>query len=121
MSTNPVITAIDDNGKIAYIRFIDGKNYKLQHPGNRMYLQWQKDFLSIAEGIDQEKFLDKAFEYCVIPDGHTAKPTVDNVTPKELGVWQRLLRRFLDGSLDGVTEGKPDTVGRAAQRSGAKD
>ncbi|MBN2157924.1 MAG: hypothetical protein JW807_00910 [Spirochaetes bacterium] len=120
-TTNPVITSMDDSGKVVHIRFIDGKNYKLQHPGNRIYLNWQRDFLSMAEGIDQAKFLDKAFEYCVIPDGHDFKPTIETVKPKELGVWQRLLRRFLDGSLDDVGEEKDTNVGRPARGSGSKD
>ncbi len=27
--TNPIITSMDENGKIAYVRFIDGKNYSV--------------------------------------------------------------------------------------------
>jgi hypothetical protein len=119
--TNPIITAMDENGKIAYVRFIDGKKYKLQHPGNRIWLDWQKDFFSIADGIDQAKFLEKAFEYCVIPDGHDFKPSIDDVKPKELGVWQRLLRRFLDGTLEDLPEQKAGDVVRTARRSGEKD
>jgi hypothetical protein len=113
---------MNENGMIAYVRFIDGKKYKLQHPGNRIWLDWQKDFFSITDGIDQAKFIEKAFEYCVIPDGHDFHPTIDNVKPKELGVWQRLLRRFLDGSLDDIPEQKASTdVGRAARGSGGKN
>jgi hypothetical protein len=120
-STNPVITAMDENGKVAYVKFIDGRMYKLQHPGNRIYLDWQKDFISITDGIDQAEFLDKAFEYCVIPEGHDFKPTIDNVKPKELGVWGKLLRRFLDGSIDDVPEGKASDVGKASPKGGGKD
>lgn len=121
MTANPILTGMDENGRVAYVKFIDGRAYKLQHPGNRIYLDWQKDFFSVTEGVDQAKFLDRAFEYCVIPDGHDFRPSVDNVKPRELGVWQRLLRRFLDGDLGAIPDGKGTDVGRAAPGRGAKD
>jgi hypothetical protein len=99
MKTNVTVIGTEQDGKIVTIRFIDGKQYRLQHPGNRTYLEWQKEFFSLTEGMDQAKFLDKAFEFCVIPDGHDFKPTVDTIKPKEVGVWSRALRRFCDGSL----------------------
>ena len=99
MSTVSVLSSEND-GRVVVIRFIDGKNYRLQHPGNRTYLEWQKEFFSLTEGVDQAKFLDKAFEYCVIPENHSFKPTVDTVKPKDLGVWGRVLRRFFDGDVD---------------------
>lgn len=103
MSTISILSSTDD-GRMAIIKFVDGKTYKLQHPGNRVYLEWQKEFFSVTEGVDLAKFLDKAFEYCVIPENHGFKPTVDTVKPKELGVWSRVLRRFLDGDIDAPVE-----------------
>ncbi len=99
--TNPVVTKMTPDGKVVHIRFVDGKNYKLQHPGNRAYLQWQEEYITLT-GISQEKFLDLAFEHCVIPEGHAGKPTIDTVNPSELGVWSKMLRRFLDGDLDSL-------------------
>ncbi len=121
-STNPVITGIEQDGRIAYVRFVDGRNYKIQHPGNRIYLEWQKEYFSLSEGFDQAKFLDKAFEFCVIPDGHAFKPTLDSVKPREMGVWQRLLRRFLEGDIDALVSGeKGADAGTAVSGSKAKD
>ncbi len=102
--TNPVVTKMAPDGKVVHIRFIDGKNYKLQHPGNRTYLQWQEEYITLT-GISQEKFLDLAFEHCVIPEGHAGKPTIDSVNPSELGVWGKLLRRFLEGDLNSLVAG----------------
>ena len=100
MKKNPVILSSEQDGKIIRIQFIDGKNYKLQHPGNRTYLEWQQETFDLQEGLDTISFLDKVFEHCVIPDGHDFKPTIDDVKPAELEVWQRLLRRFLRGDID---------------------
>lgn len=98
-TTTPIITGESSNGQMIHIDFIDGKKYKLLHPGNRTKLAWEKETMNIATGIDREKYLDYAFEHCVISDGHDFKPGVDNVTPKELEVWEKLLRRFLDGDI----------------------
>lgn len=100
MKKNPVILSSEQDGKIINIQFIDGRKYKLQHPGNRTYLEWQQETFDLQEGLDTISFLDKAFEHCVIPDGHDFKPTIDDVKPAELEVWQKLLRRFLRGDID---------------------
>ncbi|HPA70771.1 MAG TPA: hypothetical protein PKY31_00790 [Spirochaetota bacterium] len=114
MKTNVTIIGIEKDGKIVVIKFIDGKKYRLQHPGNRTYLAWQKEFFSVVEGMDMALFLDKAFEHCVIPEGHDFKPTVDDVKPKELEVWGRMLRRFLGGDLDTMVA----AVGETSEGSG---
>ncbi len=98
-TTTPIVTAEEMNGKIVHITFIDGKKYKLQHPGNRTKLAWEKETMNVATGMDREKYLDYAFEHCVIPEDHDSKPTIDNLHPKELEVWEKLLRRFLDGDI----------------------
>lgn len=116
MGTVSVISSERD-GLVAVIKFVDGKTYRLQHPGNRTYLEWQKEFFTVTEGMDVAKFLDKAFEYCVIPEGHTFRPTVDTVKPKELGVWSRVLRRFLDGDLDAPARNSEADAPKNSQRS----
>lgn len=108
MKKNPILISSERDGQIVNIQFIDGRNYKLQHPGNRTYMEWQNETFDMEKGLDTIGFLDNAFEHCVIPDGHDFKPTIDNVKPAELEVWQKLLRRFLRGDID-VKEGKPKT------------
>ena len=73
-TTNPVITGEDMDGKIIHVKFIDGKRYKLQHPGNRVKMRWEKEVFNPTTGIDIEKFMDLAFEHCVIPDGQCGDP-----------------------------------------------
>lgn len=98
-TSNPIITGEEQDGKIIHIKFVDGNNYILQHPGNRTKLRWEKDCYTLT-GMDHEKFLDLAMEHCVFPNGHDSKPSIDSVKPKEMEVWQRLLRRFLDGDIE---------------------
>ena len=119
MKKNPVILSAERDGQIIYIEFIDGKRYKLQHPGNRAYLQWQQETFDLEDGLDTISFLDKAFDHCVIPEGHDFKPTIDNVKPKELGVWQKLLRMFLRGEVAipaGAREKEPEQISTAPKR-----
>lgn len=99
MKKNPVIISSERDGQIVHIEFVDGRKYKLQHPGNRTYLEWQQETFDMEKGLDTISFLDNAFEHCVIPDGHDFKPSIDNVKPAELEVWQKLLRRFLRGDI----------------------
>ena len=99
MKKNPVILSSEQDGRIIHIQFIDGKKYKLQHPGNRTYMEWQQESFDMESGLNTVGFMDNAFEHCVIPDGHDFKPTIDNVKPAELEVWQKLLRRFLRGGI----------------------
>lgn len=122
-TTNPVITGEDMDGKIIHVKFIDGKRYKLQHPGNRVKMRWEKEVFNPTTGIDIEKFMDLAFEHCVIPEGHGDKPSIDTVKPKDLEVWQRLLRRFLDGDLEAAVGGAAEGAepGRSVPGSKNKD
>lgn len=108
MKKNPILISSERDGQIVNIQFIDGRKYKLQHPGNRTYMEWQQETFDFEKGLDSVGFMDNAFEHCVIPDGHDFKPTIDNVKPAELEVWQKLLRRFLRGDID-VKESKPKT------------
>jgi len=99
MKKNPIILSSEKDGRIVYIEFVDGKKYKVQHPGNREHLQWQQETFDFENGLDTVSFMDKAFDHCIIPEGHNFKPTIDNVTPQELGVWQKFLRQFLKGEI----------------------
>lgn len=123
MKKNPIVISSDRDGLIVHIEFIDGKKYKLQHPGNRTYLEWQQETFDMEKGLDTISLLDNAFEHCVIPEGHDFKPTVDNVKPADLEVWQKLLRRFLRGDITVSAEkkqaeaGVEDLPARSKQRS----
>lgn len=118
LRTNPIIIDEDQDGKIVIIEFVDGRIYKLQHPGNRIKLRWEKEYYNPVSGIDQEMFLDKAFEHCVIPEGHDFKPSIDNQKSKELEVWQRTLRRFLNGDLETMLAGRKESGSTETASSG---
>ena len=108
---NPKVIEYLNDGRVVVVEFPDKRVYKLQHPGNRKKLEWEKDYFNPATGIDRAKFLDYCFDNCVIAENGAEPPTVDEVNPKELEVWQRLLRRFLDGDLEPpVSRGLKRTV-----------
>jgi hypothetical protein len=112
---NPVIEKVLENGKVIIIKFGDGLRYRLQHPGNRDYLQWQKEHYSMTAGFDQEAMLDKFFEYCVIPEDHDKKPELDNILPTEVTAWSTLMHKFLSGDVQLVIE---KSAGKKNQKSG---
>ncbi len=90
----------ENDGQIIRVEFVDGRKYKLQHPGNRTYKNWSDQSLKLNKGtISTIYLLEQGFKYCVFPEGHDFKPTIDGVSHKHLGVWESLLFRFLDGSL----------------------
>jgi D-aminopeptidase len=75
---------------------VNGKRYKLQHPGNREVLKLRARCTDTRTGsTDLEKMMDYCFEHVVIPDGHGFKPTVDNLHPREFENWIVLLPGFL--------------------------
>lgn len=93
------IISSQNDGLIMVIE-LGGKKYKLQHPGNRKWLEWRQESVDVQTGsVDMAGLLDNAFEHCVIPEGHDFKPTLDNVRPADLEVWQLALRKFLGGEL----------------------
>jgi len=108
------VTENINNGQVIKLEFVDGRKYKLQHPGNRKKLQWEKEYINPVSGIDQERFFDLCFEHCVIPEGHDFKPTVDNVQTADLEVWGSVLRRFLGGHLNEPIGERADTGGTCA-------
>ncbi|EMN92518.1 hypothetical protein, partial [Leptospira weilii] len=63
--TEPILVDIDDDARVATIQFVDGRNYKLQHPGNRKALRWRQEAISLTEGLNQDKLLDKFFKFSV--------------------------------------------------------
>lgn len=83
---------------------VNGKRYKLQHPGNREWIKLKKKFFQITEGggvsVDLETFLDYCFEHVVFPE-EGKKLNLDDVDLHELEeVWGVVLQRFCRGELD---------------------
>lgn len=94
---------------------VNGKKYKLIHPGMRLHTRWRRQCSEIVEGkifFDLEKFLEFAFEGCIEPIDHTFLPNLDNVLdPKEQEEWARLLPRFLRGDSIDDFQGKEKKKG----------
>ncbi|EMM73314.1 hypothetical protein LEP1GSC038_2736 [Leptospira weilii str. 2006001855] len=98
--TEPILVDIDDDARVATVQFVDGRNYKLQHPGNRKALRWRQEAISLTEGLNQDKLLDKFFKFSVKPVGHSFEPTLDNIEPNHVEVWLRIANRFLKWELE---------------------
>ncbi|UOG61430.1 LIC_12613 family protein [Leptospira noguchii] len=98
--SDPILIEIDDDAKVATIQFVDGRGYKLQHPGNRKALRWRQEAISLTEGLNQDKLLDKFFKFSVKPMNHAFEPTLDNIEPNHVEVWLRLANRFLKWELE---------------------
>lgn len=80
---------------------VNGKLYKLQHPGNRAWLKLKQSLVNITtKEFDFEKLLDYAFEYCVFPVDHNFEPTIDNISLSESEVWEVILPNFFRGKVD---------------------
>jgi hypothetical protein len=89
---------------------VNGKLYKLQHPGNRAWLKLKQSLVNITtKEFDFEKLLDYAFENCVFPDGHTFEPTIDNISLSESEVWEVILPNFFRGKVDNKFKPKNKT------------
>ena len=95
---SPILRKIDDTGRYAELTFIDGKNYALNHPGNRKAAEWRS--ISLTDKISTIDLMEKAFEFVVKPIGHNFQPNVDNLHPKHLEVWTLVVQRFLAGNLE---------------------
>ncbi|EMY78966.1 hypothetical protein LEP1GSC060_0777 [Leptospira weilii serovar Ranarum str. ICFT] len=96
----PILETVDDDARVAQIHFVDGRKYKLQHPGNRKALRWRQESISLTEGLNQDKLLDKFFKFCVSSVGHSFEPTLDTIEPNHVEVWLRLANRFLKWELE---------------------
>ncbi len=81
---------------------VNNKKYKLQHPGNREWLNVKKTILKVqSDQIDMIPLLDYFFEYCCFPEDGSEKLTVDNCDLAELEeVWSIIALKFLRGSLE---------------------
>ncbi|MDO6395293.1 hypothetical protein Q4554_14525 [Leptospira santarosai] len=98
--SDPILLEVDDDAKVAAVHFVDGRKYKLQHPGNRKALRWRQDSISLTDGLKQDTLLDQFFKYCVIAFGHNFQPTLDTIAPNHVEVWLRLANRFLKWELE---------------------
>jgi hypothetical protein len=75
---------------------INGKKYKMQHPGNREVLKLRARCTDPKTGgTNLEEMMDYCFEHVVIPIEHKFKPDIDNLHPQEFEEWLKLLPRFL--------------------------
>ncbi|WP_404820593.1 LIC_12613 family protein [Leptospira yasudae] len=98
--SEPILETIDDDAKVAQIHFVDGRRYKLQHPGNRKALRWRQESISLTEGLNQDKLMDKFFKFCVKPVDHGFEPTLDVIEPNHVEVWLHVANRFLKWELE---------------------
>ncbi|MBM9576954.1 hypothetical protein JWG45_07285 [Leptospira sp. 201903070] len=98
--SEPILETVDDDARVAQIHFVDGRKYKLQHPGNRKALRWRQESISLTEGLNQDKLLDKFFKFCVKGVGHSFEPTLDTIEPNHVEVWLQIANRFLKWELE---------------------
>lgn len=80
---------------------VNGKIYKLQHPGNREWLKVKKTLLDVRTAqVDVEPLLDYCFEHVVFPEegNKLDLDTIDIIELEE--VWAEILPSFLRGQLD---------------------
>lgn len=83
---------------------VNGKKYKLQHPGNREYIRLKREFFTFdgsgKGSINMETILDYCFEHVVFPE-QGPKLSLESVDLGELEeVWSSILPRFLRGELE---------------------
>ena|SRR5271157_5152098 len=79
-----------------------GKKYKLQHPGNREWLQLQQSMLVYSTDgkahLDIVPLLDYFFEHVCIPlEEGAPKLSIDTISLEDLEVWSSLAPTFLAG------------------------
>jgi hypothetical protein len=78
---------------------VNKKVYKLQHPGNREWLQVKETmYKPQTDTIVMIPFLDYCFEHVVFPEEGN-KINLDTCDPLDLEVWQEILPRFFRGLL----------------------
>ncbi len=95
---NPILKKVSDDGRKAEITFIDGLDYRLEHPGNRKADEWRG--VSLTEKISNGDLMDNFLEHCVFPMGAHSKPNFDSLHPYSAEVWSKMAHRFLAGKLD---------------------
>jgi len=118
---NPIIESSIDDGKDVIIRFTDGLKYRLQHPGNRQVLQWEKEHYSITTGFDEESMLDKFFEHCVFPEDHGNRPTLESISPADVKTWSKLMHKFFSGDIQVILANSTDHASGKKNKSQAME
>lgn len=79
---------------------INGKVYKLQHPGNREWLKLQASLYNPkTDFFNLETMLDYSFENVVFPEEGN-KLNLDTISLDDMEVWETVLPRFLRGKLE---------------------
>jgi hypothetical protein len=80
---------------------VNGKKYKLQHPGNREWIRIKKTLYNVSgDSIDMEPLLDYFFEHVCFPESGS-KLNLDTVPILELEeVWGSVALQFLRGTLE---------------------
>jgi hypothetical protein len=80
---------------------INGKVYKLQHPGNREWLKLQASLYNPkTDTFNLETMLDYCFENVVFPETGNKLSLDDESLLSDLEVWQTVLPSFLRGKLE---------------------
>jgi hypothetical protein len=99
---------------------VNNRKYKLQHPGNRAVLRLRAKCSNTSTGsIDLEPMMDYCFEYVVIPQGHSFKPGIDTIHPKEFEEWITLLPGFLRRGYVGEYSFTEETTEKCKEKSPA--
>ena len=83
---------------------VNGKVYKLQHPGNREWIKLKQALFTVKKdgtiAIDMEAMIDYCFEHVVFPE-EGGKLKLDDCDLIELEeVWAIILPGFLRGQLE---------------------
>lgn len=80
---------------------VNGKKYKLQHPGNREWLKIKQTLFKVSsDGIDLIPLLDYFFEHCCFPESGE-QLNLDNIPLAELEeVWSLVAPRFFRGTME---------------------
>ncbi len=77
---------------------VNGRKYKLQHPGNREVLKIRTKCVNAQTGgVDLEGMLEYGFDNCIIPEGHDFHPNFDNIKPSEFEEWSGIIPAFFRG------------------------
>ncbi len=105
---------------------VNGKVYKLQHPGNREWIKLKGSLYSgQKDSFNFETMLDYCFENVVFPESGS-QLTLDTVDTVELEeVWAVILPMFLRGKLDAgyvyPDSGKDNKEGRRILQESSKE
>ena len=103
---SPVVLNEKQQGRVVEIHFIDGRKYRLQHPGNRQNMRMVKDSLGDGQ-FDLVAFMDACFSfrcsnqrYLLEPLDGGHRPDLDNTTAAECDAWQAIFDALLAGTLE---------------------